>query len=233
MRKLLSRYGIAYGMLVPAIVLTFIFSYIPIYGILITFKDYDPLLGVWSSEWLGFQHFEALFADPYFFQLIRNTLVFSFYSLIAGFFLPLVFALLINEVKHNFFKRCFQTISFMPYFVSTVVICGTLKSFLAYDGGLNAILSFFGGDSVNFLSDARYFRLICILITIWQTTGWNSIIYLAALSGIDPHLIEAAKLDGCRRHDRNVRESAKLLLVLIHPGEFSPPVVLGMPLDPL
>lgn len=200
MRKKLSRYGIAYVMLIPAIVLTFVFCYIPIYGILITFKDYDPLLGVWGSKWIGFENFETLFADPYFSQLVRNTIIFSIYSFIAGFFLPIAFALLINEVRNKFFNRCFQTISFMPYFVSTVVICGALKTFLAYDGGLNAILSHFGFESASYLSDARYFRLICILTVIWQTTGWNSIVYLAALSGIDQNLIEAAKIDGCNRY---------------------------------
>lgn len=200
MRKILSRYGIAYMMLIPAIVLTFVFCYIPIYGILITFKDYDPLLGVWGSKWIGFENFETLFEDPYFSQLVRNTLIFSFYSFIAGFFLPILFALLINEVRNKFFNRCFQTISFMPYFVSTVVICGALKTFLAYDGGLNTFLSHFGFESTSYLSDARYFRLICILTVIWQTTGWNSIVYLAALSGIDQNLLEAAKIDGCNRY---------------------------------
>lgn len=200
MRKMLSRYGIAYVMLIPAIVLTFVFCYIPLYGILITFKDYDPLLGVWGSEWIGFEHFEVLFADPYFSQLVRNTIIFSFYGFIAGFFLPIVFALLLNEVSNKFLNHCFQTISFMPYFVSTVVICGALKTFLAYDGGLNVMLSHFGVRSIGYLSDARYFRLICILTVIWQTTGWNSIIYLAALSGIDKSLIDAAKIDGCNRY---------------------------------
>lgn len=199
LRKMLSRYGMAYVMLIPAIVLTFVFCYIPIYGILIIFTDYDPLLGVWGSRWIGFEHFEALFADPYFLQLIRNTLAFSLYGFVAGFFLPIAFALLMNEVRNRFFSRCFQTISFMPYFVSTVVICGALKTFLAYDGGLNAMLSHLGVASVSYLSDARYFRLICILTVIWQTTGWNSIIYLAALSGIDQNLIEAARIDGCNR----------------------------------
>jgi len=200
LRRTLKRYGQAYLMLIPAMGITFVFCYIPIYGILITFKEYDPLLGVWGSEWVGFHHFETLFADPYFLQLIRNTLAFSLYGFIAGFFLPIAYALLINEAKNRFFNRYIQTVSFMPYFISTVVICGALKSFLAYDGGLNEILSRFGIQSTSYLSDARYFRLICVLATIWQTTGWNSIIYIAALSGIDPNLIEAAKIDGCRRH---------------------------------
>ena len=200
LRRTLKRYGFAYLMLIPAVVITFVFCYIPIYGILITFKDYDPLLGVWKSEWVGLHHFKTLFADPYFLQLIRNTLTFSFYGFITGFFLPIAYALLINEAKNRCFNRYIQTVSFMPYFISTVVICGALKSFLAYDGGLNAILSRFGAQQTSYLSDAGYFRLICILTTVWQTTGWNSIIYIAALSGIDPNLIDAAKIDGCHRH---------------------------------
>lgn len=199
--KGLKRFGGAYAMLVPALALTFVFSYIPIYGVLITFKDYDPLLGVWGSEWIGLQHFRSLFADPSFIRLIRNTLLFSLYGFIVGFFLPIFYALLMNEVRNRFYKRLIQTVSFMPYFVSTVVICGALKSFLAYDGSVNALLGRLGMKSVNFLSDARYFRLICMLTVAWQTTGWNSIIYLAALSGIDPQLVEAAQIDGCRRHE--------------------------------
>ena len=187
-------------MLLPAAVLVFIFCYLPIYGILIAFKHYDPALGIMGSPWAGGEHFRFLFEDLYFWQLFRNTLVFSLYGFIAGFCLPLVFALMINEVGCRWFKSLVQTISYMPFFVSTVVVCGMVKSFLSYDGILNNVLELLNVQKLNLLSDARWFRPVCAQITIWQTVGWNSIIYLAAISGIDQELVDAARIDGCRRH---------------------------------
>ena len=195
-----SRYITAYLMLLPAVVLVFIFSYLPIYGVLIAFKDYDPFLGVMGSPWVGGANFRFLFEDPYFAQLIRNTLAFSLYGFLAGFCLPLVFALMINEAAGRWFKSLVQTVSYMPFFVSTVVICGMVKSFLSYDGVLNSALGLIGAPRMNLLSDAGWFRPICAITTVWQTLGWNSIIYLAAISGVDRELIDAARIDGCRRH---------------------------------
>lgn len=193
------KYTVVYLMIAPAIVLVLIFSYIPMYGVLIAFKDYEPLRGIMGGEWVGLKNFRFLFSDPYFYQLVRNTLVFSVYNFLVGFIMPILFALAINEIWHKRFRQFVQVVSYMPYFVSTVVICGMAKSFLSFDGALNSVLSAMGLQRVNLLSDAGWFRPICALTTLWQTVGWNSIIYVAAISGIDLQLIDAARVDGCKR----------------------------------
>lgn len=195
----LRRNGKAYLMALPAIVLIFIFCYIPMYGILIAFQNYRPQLGVFGSEWVGLQNFAEFFSSPHANYVIKNTVMISLYSLAVGFPFPILLALLLNEVKNKAFKRTVQTITYMPYFVSTVVVCGMIKSFLGSDGMVNEIGKFFGLASQNFLSNPRLFPSIIVFSDLWQSLGWNSIIYLAALSGIDQELYDAAAVDGCGR----------------------------------
>lgn len=196
----LKRNRTAYLMAVPAVILLLVFSYAPMYGILIAFKKYKPALGILGSPWIGFTHFETFFRSAHFLKLVRNTVCISLYSMAVEFPLPIVLALILNEVRAPKFKRTVQTITYMPYFISTVVICGILKQFLAYDGTLNAILKhLFGMEPVIFLNEARYFRSIIVWSNVWQGVGWNSIIYMAAIAGIDMQLYEAARIDGCGR----------------------------------
>ena len=195
----LQKHKTAYLMAVPAVILLFIFHYIPIYGLLIAFENYKPMKGISGSEWVGVQNFVSFFTNSQFPTLLKNTLHISIYSLLAGFPAPILLALMLNEVRNVRFKKIVQTITYMPYFISTVVICGILRQFLAYDGLFNAVTSLWGANPVSFLSVPAYFPFIIVWSGIWQTVGWNSIIYMAALSGIDMQLYEAASIDGCSK----------------------------------
>ena len=201
-RKDWKQHWMAYLMLIPAIVLLFIFHYIPIYGITIAFKDYKPRRGIMGSAWAdnyGFEHFIRFFTGAHFPMLLRNTLTISIYSMVVGFPAPIILALLLNEVRHAKYKKVVQTISYMPYFISTVVICGMLKSFLAYDGLAGALMKAIGMVPQSLLSDPKAFPSIIVWSGVWQGIGWNSIIYMSALSSIDQQLYEAARIDGCGR----------------------------------
>lgn len=199
LKQSLRQHWAAYLMLIPAVVLLFIFAYIPMYGIVIAFKNYKPQLGVLGSEWVGLKHFRDFLGSAHFPLLLRNTLSISLYTLLVGFPAPILLALLLNEVRHARYKKVVQTISYMPYFISTVVICGMLKSFLSYDGLINALTGHLGIPPVSFLSEPAYFQSIIVWSGVWQGVGWNSIIYMAALSSIDQQLYEAARIDGCGR----------------------------------
>lgn len=195
----LQRNYQAYLMVLPSIVLIFIFAYIPMYGILMAFENYRPQLGVLGSKWVGLYHFKDFLTSPHSLNVIRNTLFISVYSLLVGFPCPILLALLLNEVRCQAYKRTVQTISYMPYFISNVVICGMIKSFMSYDGVFNQITAMFGMAPKSFLSDPALFPSVIVFSDLWQCIGWNSIIYMAALAGIDPDLYEAAHIDGCGR----------------------------------
>ena len=195
----LKRNYQAYLMALPSIVLVFIFCYIPMYGILMAFQNYRPQTGVLGSEWVGLAHFVDFFKSPHSLKVLRNTLMISLYGLVAGFPCPIILAFLLNEVRCRAFKRTVQTISYMPYFISIVVVCGMLKSFLAYDGVFNEVIKLLGGEPLSFLSNPMLFPSVIVLSDIWQDVGWSSIIYLAALTSIDSTLYEAAEIDGCGR----------------------------------
>ena len=195
----LQRNYQAYLMVLPSIVLIFIFAYIPMYGILMAFENYRPQLGVLGSKWVGLYHFKDFLTSPHSLNIIRNTLFISVYSLLVGFPCPILLALLLNEVRCQAYKRTVQTISYMPYFISNVVICGMIKSFMSYDGVFNQITAMFGMAPKSFLSDPALFPSVIVFSDLWQCIGWNSIIYMAALAGIDPDLYEAAHIDGCGR----------------------------------
>lgn len=176
-----------------------VFHYIPMFGILIAFKDYTVFKGIWGSEWVGLKYFKDFLSDPYFYKLIRNTLVIGLYQILFAFPAPIILALLLNELRNRVFKRFVQTVSYLPHFLSTVVVCGILVNFLSFDGIINQFLQALGLDSVHFLMIPEWFRTIYISSEIWQGIGWGSIIYLAALTGIDPQLYEAATMDGANR----------------------------------
>jgi putative aldouronate transport system permease protein len=188
-----------YVMLLPVLLYYVIFHYAPMYGALIAFKDFSPRLGIWGSEWVGFEHFETFFTGAYFWRTIKNTIMISFYELIFGFPAPILLALLLNEVKQAMFKRTVQTITYMPHFISLVVICGIVKDFTSSEGVINDMITFFGGERSTFLLEPELFRSVYVTSGIWQHIGWGTIIYLAALTGIDQEQYEAAKIDGAGR----------------------------------
>ena len=163
-----------------------IFHYLPMYGILIAFKDYRVAKGIWGSPWAGLKYFREFFDNPYSFRLIRNTVLLRVYQIIFGFPAPIVLALLLNEIRHEGFKRFVQTTSYLPHFISIVVVCGMVVNFLASGGILNRVIVALGGKSFPWLMAPEWFRTIYVASGIWQESGWASIIYLAALSAIDP-----------------------------------------------
>lgn len=188
-----------YAMLVLPVLYYLIFCYWPMYGVTIAFKDYKILKGVLGSPWVGLKHFRNYLTDPYFYKLLRNTLILNSYGLIFSFPAPIVLALLLNELRSQRFKRVIQSITYLPHFISTVVVCGMIVNLLANDGMINNIIANMGGTRVQFLMRAGLFRSIYIISGIWQGVGWGSIIYLAAISGVDEQLYEAATIDGAGR----------------------------------
>lgn len=200
-KKELVRNRYVYLMLLPVVAYYLIFSYGPMYGLLMAFQEsYSPVKGIMAGEWVGFDNFTMFFESYYFWRLIKNTLILSFYSIVFGFPAPIILALLLNEVRKKWFRSTVQTVSYMPHFISVVVVVGMLKTFSSLDGGLfNVIRGFFDLQPLMFLAEKDMFRPLYILSNIWQGAGWASIIFLAALSGIDPQLYEAAKIDGANR----------------------------------
>jgi putative aldouronate transport system permease protein len=189
-----------YLLLLPGIIYFLVFRYGPMWGILIAFKNYMPFLGFWKSPWVGFQNFEDFFANPDFFKLLRNTLLISFYNLIFTFPAPIILALLLNEVKNALFKRTVQTLVYIPHFISMTIVVSLTYIFLTTQGGfVNNWLYEHTGRKIQFLTDPKWFRPLIIIQTIWKETGWGTIIFLAALTNINPSLYEAAIVDGAKR----------------------------------
>lgn len=192
-----------YILLLPAIIYLLIFHYAPIYGLQIAFKDFIPSLGIAGSKWVGLKHFNYFVSSPQFFILVRNTILLSVSSLICSFPLPILLALMLNETKSVWFKKAVQNITYAPHFISTVVLCGMVIVFLSPSSGvINSLLKLVGHETIDFMTKEQYWRPIYIISGVWQNTGWSSIIYLAALSGIDPQLHEAAHIDGANRIQR-------------------------------
>ncbi|WP_409346354.1 ABC transporter permease [Paenibacillus sp. MBLB4367] len=187
----------------PAAVYYFIFHYMPIYGILIAFKNYKFSQGILGSAWVGFDHFRELFALGSFWQVFRNTLIISFFKLIFGFPAPIVFALLLNEIRVAFFKKTVQTISYFPHFLSWVVLGGLAIQFLSPSiGPINIVLQALGFKPIYFLGSPEWFRSVLVITDIWKELGWGTIVYLAAITGVNPELHEAATVDGANRYHR-------------------------------
>lgn len=203
-KKVLSSWQL-YVLILPAFIYFLVFHYGPMYGVQIAFKNYMPSLGIWGSPWVGLDHFTRFFNSYYFWDLITNTVGISIYSLIVGFPLPIILALVLNEVKDGAFKKTVQTITYAPHFISTVVIVGMIIAFLSPSSGIiNNALSVFGFETKAFMEDPSWFKSIYVLSGVWQSTGWSSVIYMAALSGIDTQLHEAATIDGASRWQRMI-----------------------------
>lgn len=192
-----------YLFLVPAILYFLVFHYAPMYGIQIAFKNFIPSKGIMDSPWVGFDHFERFFNSYYFWDLLWNTFSLSFYELLIGFPLPIILALAFNEIRTGPFKKMVQSVTYAPHFISVVVMAGMIITFLSPSTGiLVQFIKWMGFDAPNFLSDPAWFKTVYVLSGVWQSTGWGTIIYLAALSGVDPQQHEAAIVDGASRFKR-------------------------------
>ncbi len=189
-----------YMMAFPGLLYFLLFKYWPMYGIFIAFQDFQPFLGFWDSPFVGLKHFERLFSDSSFMALFRNTLILATYNILFFFPLPIIIALMLNELRLEFTKRIVQTLIYIPHFMSWVVVVGIAYMFLTTEGGMiNELLVRFGGEKINFLVSNEWFRTIVTAEVMWKETGWGTIIFLAALSGVDPQLYEAARMDGANR----------------------------------
>ncbi len=189
-----------YALAVPAILYYLVFCYAPIYGLIIGFKDYNPLDGILGSPWVGLKHFKAFFDSVYFGRLVKNTLLINLYGILIGFPIPIILALMMNELRCERFKKVIQTTSYLPHFISMVVVCGMVVDFTANRGLITTYVNqIFGTDYKNLLHEPSLYRTIYIASDIWQEMGWGSIIYLAALAGVDMSLYEAAKIDGANK----------------------------------
>lgn len=214
-----------YLMVIPGVIFVLIFSYIPILGLQIAFKDYRFSQGIWGSQWAGLSHFEFVHSAD-FWTAVRNTLTITSLRLVFGFPAPIILALLINEVGHSVFKRVIQTASYLPHFVSWIVIVGLMESLLSPQGGaVNEVIVRLGGNPIFFLGSEAWFRPLVIVSGIWKEIGWGTIIYLAAIAGINPELYEAAVVDGAGRFRQaryitlpSLTPTISILLVLTIPG---------------
>lgn len=194
-----KRNNCLYIMAIPIILYFVLFKYVPMFGLTIAFKDFNVAKGVFASQWVGLKYFQEFFSSVYFSRIMVNTLVISAMSICFGFPVPIIFALLLNEIRSKKFKSIVQTASYLPHFISMVVICGMIMDFFSTDGLITLLITRFGGENMNYIGESRYFRSIYVITDIWQTFGWGSIIYLAALTGIDEQLYEAARIDGAGR----------------------------------
>jgi len=220
--RAMGRYRWYYLMMLPGLLYYLIYHYIPMGGLLIAFEHYNLGKGIWGSEWAGLDNFRIIFSSPEFPRLMRNTLLISLYRIVFNMLPDILFALMLNEIRVRWFKRVIQTVTYGPYFLSWVIVYGLVFAFLAPESGIvNYFLKEMGGQPVNFLAEKEYFRPMIILTDIWKSTGFGAIIYLSALSTINPELYEAAVVDGAGRWRQiwhvtlpGIREVFVLLLIL-------------------
>lgn len=202
--KDLKKYKTLYLLIIPVVIWYILFCYKPMYGVIIAFKDYRPGLGIAGSKWVGLKHFKQFFDSFYFGRTLKNTLVISLSQIIFGFPAPIIFALLLNEIKNMKFKRITQTISYMPHFISMVVVASMIRVLTSQNGIITSLLSVFGVEQVALLTKQEYFVPIYVISGVWQQLGWSAIIYIAALAGVDQELYEAAKIDGANRWKQTI-----------------------------
>lgn len=213
--KIIRKNKAVYLMLVPVLVYYILFHYKPMYGIIISFMDYNPRKGISGSAWVGLKHFKDFFGGYYFGRLLTNTLKLSFATLIFGFPIPIILALLINELRNKKFSKIVQSITYMPHFVSMVVLCAMIRQFVGSNGFIVQFMSLFGYEGGNLLLKGKYWIPIYVLSNIWQGAGWGSIVYLAALTGIDSELYDAAKVDGANRWKQTLHVTIPCILPTI------------------
>jgi putative aldouronate transport system permease protein len=210
-----------YLMIIPVVVYFIVFHYLPMYGIIIAFKNFNGIEGILGSPWVGFEHFERFFRSYNFWALLKNTLGISLYSQIVNFPAPIILAIMLNEIKHSRFKKTVQMVTYAPHFISTVVMVGMLLTFLSPTGIINQLVRMFGFETVAFIAKAEYFKTIYVVSGLWQGLGWGTIIYMAALSNIDSETQEAAMMDGASKIKRiifidfpSILPTAVIMLIL-------------------
>ena len=214
--KLAKKMWILYIMLIIPVAAIFVFKYMPMYGILLAFKDYKIRDGIWNSAWNNFAHFKMLFKSYNFIRVMKNTLIISLQRILFEFPAPIIFALMLNEITSMRYKKVVQTISYLPHFISWVVLGGIISEVLSPQRGIiNYIITVFGGEPVYFLTSKPLFRPILILTDIWQSIGWSSIIYLASLASVNPNLYEAAEMDGANRLQKAMHISIPSILPVV------------------
>ncbi len=209
-------------MLLPGLLFFILFKYLPMWGVLISLQNYQPALGLWGSEWVGLAHYKRFFSDPSFWMLFRNTTLLAVYSIVIFFPMPIIVALLLNELRVQWFKRSIQTLIYIPHFFSIVVVVAISYVLFTTEGGIiNEMIVGIGGEKVNFLTEPEWFRPMVTLQVVWKETGFGTIIFLAALAGVDPQLYEAAKIDGANRWHQlchitlpAIRSTIVILLIL-------------------
>lgn len=202
LKKKLWRQKYLLLMSLPGFLIVLVFAYFPMYGVLIAFENYSVRKGVLGSEWIGLKHFKDFFSNPLAVRTVKNSVVLGIYNLLWSFPVPIIFALLLNELRSTRFKRVVQTVSYFPYFLSTMIVAGMLIQFCSREGLFNQILALFGKEPVLFLQKASYFRTIFIGSGIWQGAGYGTILYLASISNVDPSLYDVASIDGANRFQK-------------------------------
>lgn len=213
--KIIKKNKAVYIMLLPVVLYYILFHYKPMYGVIIAFMDYNPRRGIDFNDWVGLQHFKDFFTGYYFGRLLMNTLKLSFATLIFGFPIPIILALLINELRSKKFSKIVQSITYMPHFVSMVVLCAMVRQFVGGNGFITAFMSLFGYEGGNLLANGKYWIPIYVISNIWQGAGWGSIVYLAALTSIDSQLYDAAKVDGANRWKQTIHVTIPSILPTI------------------
>ena len=212
----LCYYKEYYLMLIPGILFFLVFCYGPMYGLVIAFQDYYPLKGVTGSKMVGLKHFRALFTDPFFLSVLKNTIVISFYKLLVCFPAPILLCLALNEISNYRFKKIAQSVSYLPHFVSWVVVSGIIIEFLSPSRGpINILLQNLGMEPIFFVAEPKYFRGVLVLSDLWKSVGWGSIVYLAAVTSVDPTLYEAAEMDGAGRIKKIIHVTIPALAPII------------------
>lgn len=217
----IRRHPMVYIMLAIVMVYFILFCYWPMYGNIIAFQNYKPIKGILGSKFVGLKNFTKFFSSAYFSRLLRNTLLISLYNLVFGFPIPILFAILLNEIRNPVFKRTVQTITYLPHFITTVVVCSMIVQFTNSEGFITQIINAVSGHSGSLIGDYKAFRSVYVVSGIWQSFGWNSIIYIAAISGINPDLYEAAMIDGANRGQRmwhvtlpGISETVVIMLIM-------------------
>lgn len=213
--KNIKRSRWLYAMFALPFLYFIVFKYGAMAWLAISFKNYNAFKGIFGSEWVGLKWFKQFLEDPYFWNIFKNTIVLNFWMLLFAFPAPIVLALVINELKPQWFRKMTQTVSYLPYFISTVVVCSFISNITSSDGLLNQIIAALGGETVSFLTEPGWFRPIYVISEIWQSCGWGSIIYLAALAGVDQQLYEAAAIDGAGKFKQLIHVSIPGIMPVI------------------
>lgn len=216
LKKELRNCGMLWAILLPGLLVLILFKIAPLFGLVIAFEKYSTFQGIFDSEWVGLENFRTILLDPYTWQVAKNTVLLAFWTLVVSFPIPIIFALLLNELKMRRLKKVVQSVSFFPYFISVAVAVNILTSFVSpSDGILNIILNQFGIESIHFMAESSWFRPLYVFLHVWQNFGYSAIVYISAMTGIDPGLYEAASIDRANRWQKVLHITLPALIPII------------------